>query len=98
LTEREVAVLRLLATGLLRGMEACGLVSFQRLGKEKVVRLCGAAFAKALRALRRPKSRSVRDRVVGSARVRAALAHDGAPLFVPSRQVRRSSCVLTTLE
>jgi DNA-binding transcriptional ArsR family regulator len=66
----------------LRRMEACGLVSFQRLGKEKVVRRRGSAFAKALRALRRP-AQPDGDREAESARLRAALAHYGAPLFVP---------------
>jgi DNA-binding transcriptional ArsR family regulator len=66
----------------LRRMEACGLVSFQRLGKENVVRRRGAAFAKALRALRRPTHRPEGDREAESARVREALAYYGAPLFV----------------
>jgi len=66
----------------LRRMEACGLVSFERMGKEKVVRRRGTAFANALRALRRPAHRQDGDREAESARVRAALAHYGAPLFV----------------
>lgn len=64
-------------------MEACGLVAFERRGKEKLVRARTAAPVEALRALSRTPGRAKAKRQVrlADARVRAALSRYGAPLF-----------------
>jgi hypothetical protein len=72
----------------LRRMETCGLVSFRRVGREKTVRSGGAAFARALRSMKRPAGRSSEAREAHSQRVRAALTHYGALLFTPKGRVR----------
>jgi hypothetical protein len=68
-------------------MEKCGLVSFERVGKEKVVvARRDAGKVRALRALRAPMGSQATKRR-RKARLRAALAHYGAPLFVAETEV-----------
>jgi DNA-binding transcriptional ArsR family regulator len=70
----------------LERMEACGLVSSERVGKEKVVKPnVHSSDVRYLRRLLAGRAPSDRDRQQDDSdtHVRAALAHYGAPLFVP---------------
>jgi hypothetical protein len=64
-------------------MEACGLVFFERAGTEKLVRPPSLARLKSLRALRRSGGPVAARANPAGERVRASLAHYGAPLAVP---------------